>query len=64
MFEWRQNGVVIGGANDPVLSFPMVTGSDGGVYQCTVTNAAGNDINVVRVTGRQHFTTCTFILRR
>ena len=52
VFEWRQNGVVISETNDPILSFPMVTGSDGGVYQCTVTNAAGNDNNIATIIGR------------
>ena len=41
MLEWKKQGVVI--SNDPVLSIPMVTGSDGGLYQCTVSNAAGSD---------------------
>jgi len=52
MFEWRQDAVVIPGANDPVLSIPMVLGSDGGVYNCTVRNDAGNDNNVITVTSR------------
>ena len=49
MFVWRRQGVVI--SNNPVLSIPMVTGSDGGIYQCTVSNAAGNDFATTSVTG-------------
>ena len=52
MFEWRQNGMIISGANGPVLSIPIVTGSDGGDYQCNVTNAAGSDDDTVTITGR------------
>ena len=51
MFEWRLNGVTISGANDPVLSIPMVTGFDGGDYQCNVTNAAGSDSATSRIIG-------------
>ena len=49
VFEWRRQGVVI--SNDPVLSISMVTGSDGGVYQCTVSNAAGSDTVTTTVIG-------------
>ena len=38
-------------SNDSVLSIPMVTGSDGGVYQCMVSNAAGSDTATTTVTG-------------
>ena len=60
MFEWKQNGVIISGANDPVLSIPMVTGSDGGDYQCNVTNAAGSDNDIITITGRQLVTCAQF----
>ena len=49
VFEWRRQGVVI--SNDPVLLIPMVTGSDGGVYRCTVSNAAGSDTATTTVIG-------------
>ena len=52
MFDWRLNGVTISGANDPVLSISMVTGFDGGDYQCNVTNAAGSDDDTITITGR------------
>ena len=52
MYEWRLNGVIISGANDPVLSIPMVTGSDSGEYQCNVTNAAGSSSSSVNVTSK------------
>ena len=41
MFEWSKQGVTV--SNSDVLELTMITGSDGGVYQCTVTNDAGSD---------------------
>jgi len=52
MFRWSQNGRVIPGANDPVLSIPMVTGTDGGSYRCKVINGIGDGNNFATVTGR------------
>ena len=49
MFEWRRQGMVI--SNNPVLSITNVTGSDGGVYQCIVSNAAGSDTAATTVNG-------------
>jgi len=49
IFEWRQNGVIITGENDPVLSIPIVTG---GTYQCTVTNDAGSGSSTASVIGK------------
>ena len=40
MFEWSRLGVIV--SNSDVLELTMITGSDGGVYQCTVTNDAGS----------------------
>ena len=51
VIDWRKNGVLINGESDPVLLIPMVTGSDGGVYQCTVSNAAGSGTATSRVNG-------------
>jgi len=49
VFEWRLNGMIISGASDPVLSIAMVTSSDGGEYQCRVTNSAGSDANTATI---------------
>ena len=40
MFKWSKQGVVV--SNSSVLEFTVNTGSDGGTYQCTVTNDAGS----------------------
>ena len=50
MFEWRKQGTVVV-SNNAVLEFPMITGTDGAIYECTVSNAAGNETRDVTVTG-------------
>ena len=60
VFEWRRQGVVI--SNDPVLAIPMVTGSDGGVYQCTVSNAAESDTATTTVIGMYLHSVCNKIV--
>ena len=40
MFKWRKQEVIV--SNSDVLELTMITGSDGGTYQCTVTNDAGS----------------------
>ena len=49
MFEWRKQGTVV--SNNAVLEFPVVTGIDGAVYECTVSNAAGNETRNITLTG-------------
>ena len=49
MFEWSKQGVIV--SNSDVLELTMITGSDGGVYQCTVTNDAGSDTASTSVIG-------------
>ena len=49
MFEWSKQGVTV--SNSDVLELTMITGSDGGVYVCTVTNDAGSDTATTSVTG-------------
>ena len=39
MLEWRKQGVIV--SNSDVLELTMITGSDGGLYVCNVTNDAG-----------------------
>ena len=41
VYEWRKQGELI--FTDSELYLQSITGSDGGVYQCTVINAAGSD---------------------
>ena len=55
MFEWRKQGVVV--SNNSVLELAMITSSDGGTYQCTVTNDAGSGTANVSLIG-----TCFIIL--
>ena len=50
MFVWRKEGVVV--STNPVVEFLMITSSDGAVYQCTVSNAAGNDTTTATITGK------------
>ena len=49
MFEWSKQGVIV--SNSDVLVLTMITGSDGGLYVCTVTNDAGSDTATTRVIG-------------
>jgi pectin methylesterase-like acyl-CoA thioesterase len=41
-YQWYKNGVLIGGANSPTLSFPSVSLSDAGVYTVVVSNSGGS----------------------
>ena len=50
MFEWSKQGMTV--SNGDVLELTMITGSDGGTYQCTVTNDAGSGTATTSVTGR------------
>ena len=40
-FQWQMNGNIIG--NDSMLEVMDIDASSGGVYTCTVSNAAGSD---------------------
>ena len=51
MFEWSKQGTGFV-SNNAVLEFPMITGTDGAVYECTVSNAAGNETRNVTLTGK------------
>ena len=51
MFEWRIQGIEEVVTNEAVLEFPMIQGTDGAVYECTVANAAGNETRNVTITG-------------
>ena len=55
MFEWSKQGVIV--SNSDVLELTMVTGSDGGLYVCNVTNDAGSDTASTSVIG-MYFITC------
>ena len=48
-FQWTLQGQVI--SNISHLQFPSITGSDGGLYTCRVTNAAGFFTNSAPITG-------------
>ena len=55
MFEWSKQGVIV--SNSDVLELTMITGSDGGLYVCNVTNDAGSDTANTSVIG-MYFITC------
>ena len=40
MFEWSKQGMIV--SKSDVLQLTMITGSDGGLYVCNVTNDAGS----------------------
>ena len=48
-FQWTLQGQVV--SNSFQLQFPSITGSDGGDYTCTVTNAAGSGSIIATITG-------------
>ena len=48
-FQWTLQGRVI--SNISQIQFPFITGSDGGLYTCRVTNAAGFFTNSALITG-------------
>ena len=50
MFKWRKQGVIV--SNSDVLELTMITGSDGGLYVCNVTNDAGYDTANTSVIGK------------
>jgi len=49
IFEWQRQGVIV--SNNSILEFQSITGSDGGLYQCIATNAAGSDSQTILITG-------------
>ena len=49
MFEWSKQGMII--SYSDILELTMITGSDSGTYQCTVTNDAGSDTATTLVIG-------------
>ena len=51
MLEWRRQGMAPVISSNSVFELTMITGSDGGVYECTVTNNAGSDTANTLVTG-------------
>ena len=50
MFEWSKQGTGVV-SNNSVLEFPMITGTDVAVYECTVSNAAGSDMTSALLIG-------------
>ena len=49
MFEWSKQGVIV--SNSDVLELTMITGSDGGLYICNVTNDAGSGNTITFIDG-------------
>ena len=62
IFVWRRQGMIV--TNSSVLELTMITGSDGGVYECTVTNDAGSDMNSTTVIGMCYSCKSTFSVKK
>ena len=62
MFVWRRQGMIV--INNSVLELTMITGSDGGVYECSVTNDAGSDMNSTTVIGMCNSCKSTFSVKK
>ena len=43
MFQWQKDGQELFGESQSTLTLTTVNATDGGLYTCAVTNAAGND---------------------
>ena len=56
VYEWRKQGDIV--SSDPRLYFQSITGSGGGVYQCTVINEAGGDTASVFLSGMYAMSYC------
>ena len=52
-FQWYHNGQILSGENSTVLNITMVTASDAGEYNCTVSNEAGSDGDVSTLIGEE-----------
>ena len=50
-FQWYLNGELLSNETSPVINITMVTASDAGEYNCTVTNAAGGGSDVATLIG-------------
>ena len=55
MYEWTKQGT--GGviSTNNIITLSMITGSDGGLYTCNVTNAAGSDVAIALLIGTYYF---------
>ena len=61
VYQWRKQGELI--PNNAQLHFQSVRGSDGGVYQCTVTNAAGSGTASTHLYGMyMHIRICKYLI--
>ena len=50
-FQWYHNGQILSGENSTILNITMVTASNAGEYNCTVSNEAGSDGDVSTLIG-------------
>ena len=56
-FQWMRNAQLLDSEREGVLVLTDITGTDGGVYTCVVSNAAGNDFDISTLYIRPYFTT-------
>ena len=62
-FEWYHGNQLLSGKTAPLLEIAMVTPSDAGDYNCTVTNAAGSGSDVATLTGESLLQTSHIVLK-
>ena len=52
MFCWYKDGIYLEGITDGILNITNVTANDGGLYECTVNNKAGNSAANITIYGK------------
>ena len=56
-FQWMKDGEILDNETEGVLVLTDITASDGGVYTCVVSNAAGNDSDICTLYVSPYFIT-------
>ena len=51
-YEWQKDGTVLGSETGDTLNLYSISPATGGFYNCTVSNAAGNDSASIAIIGK------------